>query len=67
MKKYYFNVEIRAHFGVLAESQEEAVELAHKLVPLKDVPPGVMVSHDACLTRNQSANHRQYAVNKEAA
>jgi len=50
-------------FSVLAESQEEAEDLAKELLRFEKVPRSATVSVDAEYTLNQSAQVKRYAVN----
>jgi hypothetical protein len=59
----YYSIEIRVRFGVLADSQEDAEEIAQKLVPIDDFPPGADPICDAYLTPNQCASIKKTAVN----
>lgn len=59
----YYAVSVCVEFGLIANSLEEAEEMARKLVPLDDVPARAMVSIDAYLTPNQSDRIKRYALN----
>lgn len=61
----YYAITIRASFGLLADSPEEAEALARKLAPTDDLPSGVVASYEADLTRNQLPIFKRCAVNYE--
>lgn len=61
----YYSVSVRASFGVLADSQEEAEEIARSILPDEDeYPVSANVMVDAYLTPNQSDDIKRWAVNK---
>ncbi len=61
---HHFSVSIRVSFSVLAESQEEAEELAKEYCQFDKVPRQSTVLVDAEYTLNQSDRIKSYAVNK---
>jgi len=60
-----YSVYIRVSFSVLAESLEEAEELAKELCQFDQVPHQATVQVDAYHTPNQSEQIKRYAVNGE--
>lgn len=60
----YYSVTVRASFGVLADSQEEAERLAKELCPMDEAPKRSNVQHDAYRTPNQADYIKQEAVNQ---
>lgn len=61
----YYSVSVRASFGVLADSQEEAEEIARSMLPGEDeYPARANVQVDAYLTPNQSDDIKRYAENR---
>lgn len=59
----YYAITVRATFGVLADSQEEAERIAQELCPMDDAPARANISHDAHLTPNQADYIKNEAVN----
>lgn len=61
----YYAITVRASFGVLASSHEEAAEIARLMLPdMSDYPISAMVSVDAEKTLNQSDDIKRYAENR---
>lgn len=61
----YYSITLRASFGVLADSQEEAEEIARLMLPdFDEYPASAMVSVGAYLTPNQSDDIKRYAENR---
>lgn len=59
----YYSVTVRVLFGVIANSQEEAEELADSLCPIDDAPVQATISIDAYRTPNQADHIRAKAAN----
>lgn len=60
---HYYSITVRATFGVLADDQAEAEQLARQACPTEDFPVRASVSIDAYLTPNQSADLKRDAIN----
>lgn len=61
--KHYFSVTFKVTFGLLAESQQEAEELAKEMLPIDDLKSRMLHNIDAYFTPNQSQSIRFGALN----
>jgi hypothetical protein len=61
--KHYFSVTFKVTFGLMAESQQEAEELAKEMLPIDDLKSRMVHSVDAYFTPNQSQSIRFGALN----
>jgi hypothetical protein len=58
-----YSISVRVNFSVLADSIEEAEEIAKELLQFDNVPRQATVRVDAYYTPNQSDHIKSYAAN----